>query len=210
MTARRLAATVVPLGVAALSLAACGGGQARETGGSCAESLRFNGERYLGTALRLPHGSRVGGGVVPACRADDEDQEVEVVRIDGVPPAVAVTFKGAPADQVFLAPGFFTALPSNPLHSEFDRGAFPRPRRCSGSFSGSGVVARTPTTNDVAVRIDGREIVPRVHLETRIVGFRRAGEPYLQRGDFVRIRGRRCEVPESENGLVVDSIRPAP
>ena len=211
MKVRKLLPTSVAIAVTALAVGACGGGSGAESG-SCASAIQFNGELYLGLALRIPPGDPAGTGVVPACDDEDQDREVTVLRLEGISPAIAVTWDGALEEEVFVAPGYFTVLPSHPLHDALRRraGGFPRPRGCTSRFSGTAVVTRTPTSNDVRVRIGGRHVVPRVHEATRIVGFRRAAQPYLQRGDFVRIRGRRCELPDAEGGLVVDIIRPAP
>ena len=44
---------------------------------------------------------------------------------------------------------------------------------------------------------------------TEIVGFRRAGHPYLQRRDLVDVRGRRCAFEEHSRAHVADVVTPA-
>jgi hypothetical protein len=48
-----------------------------------------------------------------------------------------------------------------------------------------------------------------VVTHTRIIGFRRAGHPYLQRRDLVDVRGRRCDLPDYHRAYVADVVTPA-
>jgi hypothetical protein len=48
-----------------------------------------------------------------------------------------------------------------------------------------------------------------VVTSTEIIGFRRAGHPYLQRRDLLDVRGRRCDLPNEDRAYVADVVRPA-
>jgi hypothetical protein len=199
------------LGVA--SLVALGCGESGGTGSSCAAAVRWNQTLYLGHAMEAPQGTVLGRGVVPACMAGDEDQPVTIRRVVNVPPALAVARGGEPPGKsaVYLAPGFFPILADHPLHRVLSRRArgLPRPRRCSGRFRLTGTVLRTPTTDGVSLLVDGRRRSVNVVTNTEIVGFRRAGHPYLQRRDLVDVRGRRCAFQEDARAHVADVVTPA-
>lgn len=158
-------------------------------------------------------GDALGPGVVPACTPDDDDQQVIIRRVANVPPALAVAHEGEPPGfhRVYLAPGFFPVLASHPLHSQLVGKArdLPGPRRCSGRFRLTGPVLRTPTHSTVRLRVGGRELSVNVVTGTQIVGFRRAGHPYLQRRDLVAVRGRRCDLPDWDRAYVADVVSPA-
>jgi hypothetical protein len=199
------------LGVA--SLLALGCGESGRTGSSCVAAVRWNQTLYLGHALKAPHGDVLGRGVVPACTPDDEDAQVTIRRVTKVPPALAVAREGEPPGfhRVYLAPGFFPILADHPLHRALARQArgLEGPRRCSGRFRLRGTVLRTPIADGVPLRVGGRELSVNVVTDTDIIGFRRAGHPYLQRRDLVDVRGRRCDLPDYDQAYVADVVRPA-
>jgi hypothetical protein len=192
--------------LAAASLVGLGCGEPSGANSSCAAAVRWNQTLYFGLAMKVPHGSVLGRGVVPACTADDDDQPVTIRRVANVPPALAVAREGEPPGMstVYLAPGFFPILPGHPLH----RGVV-RPRRCSERFRLAGTVLRTPTSNVVPLRVGRRELSAYVVTSTEIIGFRRAGYPYLQRRDLVDVRGRRCDLEGFERVYVTDVVTPA-
>jgi len=79
-------------------LAACSVGGASGGEASCAASIRFAGGYYSGHAARVPAErlrESLTGAVQPACNdttgADEKDQQIEVRRLDGVDPALAVS-----------------------------------------------------------------------------------------------------------------------
>jgi hypothetical protein len=198
------------LGVASLVVLGCGGPSG--TNSSCAAVVRWNQTLYFGLAVKVPHGSVLGRGVVPACTADDDDQLVTVRRVANVPPALGVAPVGVPGkNSVYLAPGFFPVLAEHPLHRLLVREArgLQRPRRCSGRFRLRGAVLRTPINNSVPLRVGGRELSVQVVTGTKIMGFRRAGYPYLQRSDMVEVRGRRCDLLDYARAYVADVVTPA-
>jgi hypothetical protein len=155
--------------------------------------------------MKAPQAGVLGQGVVPACAPGAEDQQVTIRRVANVPPALAVAREGEPPGKntVYLAPGFFLVLADHPLHRHAVR-----PRGCSGRFRHMGTVLRTPTSNVVPLLVDGQRMSASVVTSTEIVGFRRAGHPFLQRRDLVDIRGRRCDLPEYDRAYVADVVRP--
>jgi hypothetical protein len=162
--------------------------------------------------MKVPHGSVLGRGVLPACTADDDDQPVTIRRVAHVPPALAVAREGVPGkNSVYLAPGFFPVLADHPLHRLLVRRArgLERPRRCSGRYRVTGTVLRTPINNGVPLRVGSSELSVQIVTGTEIIGFRRAGYPYLQRRDLVDVRGRRCDLGGFERVYVADIVAPA-
>jgi hypothetical protein len=198
--------------LAAASLVVLGCGKPSGTNSSCAAAVRWNQTLYFGLAMKVPHGSVLGRGVVPACTADDDHQPVTIRRVANVPPALAVAREGVPGkNSVYLAPGFFPILTDHPLHRLLVRRArgLERPRRCYGRFRLTGTVQRTPINNGVPLRVGRRELSVHVVAGTEIIGFRRAGYPYLQRRDLVDVRGRRCDLEGFERVYVTDVVTPA-
>jgi hypothetical protein len=122
------AATVVAVALTATVLAhgfsgTAGHGAAAHSGGgsaaSCVATLRFGEEMYVGTSLRthppynrvgrIPpaHMHQIGTGVFPPCNdtnhSHDLPQTVQVARIDGVSPQIAVAV--LPSGSVFVRSG---------------------------------------------------------------------------------------------------------
>jgi hypothetical protein len=199
------------LGVASLVVLGCG--DPSGTNSSCVAAVRWNQTLYFGLAMKVTHGSVLGRGVVPACTADHDDQPVTIRRVANVPPALAVAREGEPSgmSRVYLAPGFFPILADHPLHRLLVRRArgLERPRRCGGRFRLTGTVQRTPINNGVPLRVGGRELSVQVVAGTEIIGFRRAGYPYLQRRDLVDVRGRRCDLEGFDRVYAADVVAPA-
>ena len=107
-------------------------------------------------------------------------------------------------DTVFLADGFFPELASHPVHAAIQRRSGPliRPRRCRSRFERTGTVT---AVRPLLLRSGGDNVAIALYADTRITGFLRAGEPYLQVGDRIIVRGRVC----AEHTLFGDRIRPA-
>jgi hypothetical protein len=71
------------------------------------------------------------------------------------------------------------------------------------------MVLRTPINDGVAVRVGGGELSVQVVTGTKIIGFRRAGYPYLRRRDLVDVRGRRWDLLDYARPYVADVLTPA-
>lgn len=151
----------------------------------------------------MPRAARVGTGVIPPCRSGDAPRRVALHRLRGVNPSVAVAVAGDD-DTVFLAEGFLPQLASHPVHDAIQRrsGPLPGPRRCSRGFATTGTVT---AVQPLLLRSQGGEVAISLHARTRVTGFLRAGEPYLQVGDRITVSGRVC----AERTRFADRIRPA-
>ena len=192
--------------VAALTAGGCAvGGSTRESArsSSCASAVQWNGNIYFGNALAMPHGRRVGTGTIPPCESGDDPRRVPLNRLRGVNPTVALAVAGD-HDSVFLAEGFFPQLAGHPVHEAIRRrrGPLLRPRRCRGRFERTGTVT---AVRPLLLRSGRDNVAIELYADTRITGFLRAGEPYLQVGDRIVVRGRVC----AERTMFGDRIRPA-
>lgn len=178
------------------------------TSGACEASVVYEGTSYVGLRLDRPvrHAERLRG-FVPGCddtgvteigpdgRQTDRtpppepDRPVRLRRIRGVPRALAVAREGD-RTSALLAAGYFPSLAGHPLHGRVD--VAPQQRRCRGRTTLAGRVDGVNLAG-VSVRVrGGRHFEVAIVRDTRIEGFRRAGEPHLQAGDLVRVGGRRC------------------
>lgn len=196
---------------------------------SCTPGVKFDDAFYqlAETRKSLANGPALRGGVIPGCDdtvvlgpqgqrldAPEPDVPVELQRIRGVSPKLAVVRPGRPG--VFLAPGTFPELPGHPLHRTLygprdvpdatrDRACGP-PHRVTGFLPytpgpGRPVTLRTAEGIDVTVVVDAR---------TRFRGARlRAGQPVVAGGDALAVVGRRCSDPH-ERPLVAMRIRVRP
>ena len=220
----RLPPLVATATIAASALAGAPGAVA-----SCTPGVKLAGAFYQHAETRdgVAQGATLGGGVLPGCDdtvvlgpqgqrldAPEPDVPVELQRIRGVSPKLAVARPGQPG--VFLAPGTFPQLPGHPLHRVLygsrtapdamrDRTCGP-PHRVTGYLpytpaAGGGMTLRTATGIDVPVVIDAR---------TRVRGARRAaGQPIVAGGDALAVVGRRCSDPY-ERPLVAMRVRVRP
>ena len=168
-----------------------------------AAAVKWNGDIYVGNALKMPRTARVGTGVIPPCEPGDAARRVALHRLRGVDPSVAVAVAGDD-DSVFLAEGFLPQLESHPVHDAIERrsGPLPAPRRCRGEFAAAGTVT---SVQPLLLRSRRGEVAISLHGRTRVTGFLRAGEPYLQAGDRITVRGRVC----AESTRFADRIRPS-
>lgn len=218
------ARTIIVLACTSAAVAGCADTEAVQDAetGACVESVVYEGTSYEGVRLDRParHGGRLKGGVVPGCNDTSEieigpdgqqtdrtpvepDRPVALRRIRGVPRALAVARAGG-RSTAYLAPGYFPQLAGHPLRGRLDTPA--RPRGCDGPTT---VTGRVEQAGGGGIRLEaggGRHFDVAVVSDTEIEGFRRAGEPYLQAGDLIRVDGRRC------NGRrrLAESISPAP
>ena len=159
----------------------------------------WNGSVYHGAARTVPYGSRAGTGTTPSCGENGEPERVAVFRLRGVDPTVALGVAGR-RGRVYLAEGFFVELAGHPLHRLVQGGK--GPRNCRRTFTRSGTVK---AVTGLFITTRQGEIGVMLHPDTRITGFLRAGEPYLQVGDRITVSGREC----AERTLWADRIRPA-
>jgi hypothetical protein len=158
--------------------------------------------------MHVARGAELAQGVLPGC-GGDADRTVRVVRLRGVPPALAVARAGGERDLVYLAEGYFPVLPGHPLHAALVRRArgLPKPHDCGTAWSARGVLERMPAGDLIEIRSGAKVVMALVAQTTRIAGFRRQGQPYLERGDVVAASGRRCSLGEGPQ-LVAERIAP--
>jgi hypothetical protein len=188
----------LPLIVLALALAGCGSSSGGRAGhaSACAAAVSYHGMLYvaIGHHRHLPaRRARLAGGRVPRC-ADHEgaatrDQPVDLRRLGGISPAVAV-YARAPFPGVYVNAGSFAELPGHPLHKAIYGSA----RKPVWALRGR-VCAVRGTVADVGLGMrvrTARRKVRFVHVDvrTRIVGFRHGGTPVLRAGDHVFVAGR--------------------
>jgi hypothetical protein len=200
------AACVIALSATVFVSGCALGGPTRETArsSSCASAVQWNGTIYFGNALAMPHGARLGSGTIPPCQSGDDPRRVVLTRLRDVNPTVAVAVAGD-RDSVFLAEGFFPQLAGHPVHDAIERARGPllRPRRCRSRFERTGTVTEV---RPLMLRSGADTAAIELYADTRITGFLRAGEPYLQAGDRITVRGRVC----AGRTQFADRIRPAP
>jgi hypothetical protein len=180
---RRLALLVV----LALAVSACDEDGAGDCDGSYADAIVWNGDVYFATRTDPPRrrqGAPVEGGYRTLCGG--RTRPVELRRVRGVP-AEAALYPDGDTDRMYLDDGFFIELPDHPLHDQFYGGPTrPRRRERGRPCTLDGEVSNV---GYLQVRAGGRDVLVVVDVRTRIEGFDRAGLPYLEEGDAVRVRG---------------------
>jgi hypothetical protein len=175
-------ALVLPL----LALTACS--DSAEGEGGCAAVIRWEG-------LQTPRGARLGEGEVPPCHdggaSDERAQPVEVWRVRGVAPRLAVAQEDG---SLSLAPGYFVALPSHPLHDRFYESAREPAKPGDGRRCRVSGRVLAPTSSQLATirTARGRELDVVIDARTRFDGLRRAGHPHLDEGQAIHVEARRC------------------
>jgi hypothetical protein len=206
---------------ALLVLVGCGGTN-RETG-SCAAALRWNATIYFGYPIvhgqRAPeHGDALDSATIPRCSdqdspiADSDRGPVEIVTLRGIPPQIAVARADDP-QTAYLATGFLPELRAHLLHAATGIGEF-RPARCHKPVALNARVVAQPTkltSTQVQVGNSRRSQSVKFRGGAQIRGFRRAGQPYLQKGDLISVRGRYCRLVagSGQDVFVVSLLRPA-
>ena len=162
-----------------LALAGCGADEEVESG-ACTSAILVHGEGYLGVGLdgpEPPPGRPVEGGIRPACNDSgppyEEDREVDLREVRGVPPDVAVYVDGD-ADTIYLSDRYRVFLPL-PGYRRRARG---EPCRIVGT------VAELES-----LRVGRRMIA--VDGQTRMDGFP-GTLPYLRKGDRVQVDAVGC------------------
>jgi hypothetical protein len=182
---RRLALLVV------LGLTGCGAAETGESGG-CAAAVVRDGALYLGTGVEAGRGLRSDelieeGFETPACNDGgppfENDRPTTVFAVRGVSPDIAVIDDG----RLYVNTGYFTELPSHPLHDMLH--GRDKPRRMRGSpCTVEGPVLETTWAKFVRTGRGRLSLVVDAHTE--IEGLDRAGLPYVEEGDALRVHGR--------------------
>lgn len=180
----------------AATLAGCAGGSVRGTGGagSCAFLAQFRGTTYeevrLGVAA--PEGEPVGTATLPPCNDtggdDEQGEEIEVARLEGVPPRQALLWVGHP-DEVLVREGLkpypdeITRLLEPPACDPRDE-----PIQLTGTWLGilgadgnTEVDMKPPYDVDMFVEESSKPTYERAYLTVRVP--KTAGQP-LSRDDL--------------------------
>jgi hypothetical protein len=162
-----------------LALPSCGSDDDVESGG-CTSAILLHGQGYLGVHLdgrRPPPGSPLDDGIKPACNDGgppfDDDRDVGLREVSGLPPEVAVYVEGEP-DVIYVSDRYHVFLPM-PRYRRRARGA-----RCH--FAGTVTELEGLRVGRRWVGVDGR---------TRMEGFP-GSLPYLRNGDRVRVDAVGC------------------
>ena len=197
--------------------------------GSCAPGVNFDEAFYQHAETRkgVARGAGLHGGVLPGCddtvvlgpqgqRLDhpEPDVPVELRRIRGVSPRLAVAIPGQPG--VFLAPGTFPELPGHPLHKALygprDAPDATMDRDCGPPHRVTGYLPFTPGPGGLMTlrTAEGLDVPVVVDANTRFRGARRvARQPVVSGGDALAVVGRRC-ADTFERPLVARRIRVRP
>ena len=197
------------LTVVVVALAATGILATAALGTSCEDAVEWDGVLYVapGPEQGAPErGASLGSGEIPDCeaggRCSPPGEAVEVFRLEGVDPTVAV----ATNTGVYLAPGTFPALPDHPLHEAvFGSASNPNYRkRCGQPFSFVGEVTQAglslrvdptdPPPDQLAQLVDDDgNIWVEVDADTVVEGFDRNGVATIDDGTPVEVTARMCE-----------------
>lgn len=203
---------------------------------ACADAIEWNRVLYVGATNDVPtveEGELLGEGVIPVCRdtdivgtgcSSDVEKEsggeaVDVFRVPGIHPEVALAAYGAFGLTVYVGPGFVTQSPDHPLHDEM-YGSARRPNERSGwncgepiSLTGTVVSAPAYGGGGLEVRLDANPLGRQdgrtglsIHALTRITGFDRNGIPYIRNGDRLRASVRECTKGVDLYKVVPDTI----
>jgi hypothetical protein len=197
---------------------------------SCVFLIEWNGVLYDPWSNEPPVslGKSVGQARVPSCNDTgqagcerEQDGSIEVFRVAGVDPHVALAAHGSAGQDLFLADGFFPQLPDHPLHTLI-YGSSQRPnerarawqcgekiRQLTGEVVGSGTRPRVRFEGDF-VRRDAGSTPLFVDVQTTIEGFDEFGLPRLLEGDMIQATVRECTASGGRYKVVPDSISPAP
>ena len=203
--------------------AGCGASEHRVSGGSgsCADRITWQGAVYYGELFpsHLPATLTLGTGGRPTCRDSNGGEAgasstVDVRRLAGVDPRVAVAIRGEP-DVAYLAAGYFLQLPSHPLHHAVD---WP-PRslneligcRLTPPFRIEGAIRYGPSASlDVWKRDEtARRYVPAgkvllfVDGKTQVQDLARNGVPYVAPGTEVAVDALGCLTHDGKLAKVV-------
>jgi hypothetical protein len=212
-----------------VGLAACGGEQegARPSTAAldCAYPLVWNTATYdPGLDLPPTHevGPSLGTGVVLGCGDVSTgiipDERVDVSRVEGINPAVAVaaTLEGSTEPLVWLGRGYLLEDPRHPLHDAARSGLVEPPGAdftCGPPLETRARSLSTPRPN-VSLEVQaedpdveslltepGTQRVVTLSTDTVIIGLERHDVPYVERGDEFTLVLRACEGNSGQPGL---------
>jgi hypothetical protein len=213
-----------------VGLAACGGeeeaGRPTTAALDCAYPLVWDGATY-DPGLDLPPnhevGPSLGTGVVLGCGDISTgiipDERVDVSRVEGMNPAVAVaaTPEGSTEPLVWLGRGYLLEDRRHPLHDAAKKsGLVESPRAdftCGPPLETRARSLSTPRPNvplevqaedpDVESLLTepGTQRVVSLTADTVISGLERHGVPYVERGDEFTLVLRACEGNSGEPGV---------
>jgi hypothetical protein len=222
---------------AAVLLTGCGREGFREEGypdvSDCLAQLDWNGVAYWGSGdLVKPIflGERLGKGRIPGC-GNDPDYQLNVVRIRGVSPSVAVAVAGDDWPYAWLAPGYLPESPLHPLHAAiYGSSALPDAEAgylCGRPRSLRARAISTPSFDVEPLRVSAEDKnvqrfllqgntdgIVTVDAETTVNGFELKGIPFVQTGDQFALVLRDCTGRATNPGqaglrrLVVEEISP--
>jgi hypothetical protein len=172
-----------------LATAGCGSSGSDE-GGACAAALVRDGMIYLGTGVDAGRGVRSGDLIegefaIPGCNdggGPEPDRTTSVFAVRGVSPELAVIDDVA----LYVNTGYFTELRDHPLHELLHRDRRRRGRGRPCAVEGR-IVA---TVWEKTLRTERGEVGIVVDPRTEIEGLDRAGFPYVEDGQALRIEGR--------------------
>jgi hypothetical protein len=198
----------------------CGSGELHVVGPPlCAARITWNGTVYYGeTFSSLPPATlMLGTGGRPTCGGVNGGEAgasstVEVRRLIGVDPRVAVAVNGEP-EHAYVARGYFVQLPGHPLH-----GSLPPWQRSRSELTGCGATrpvelagtVRSSTGAGIGVARGDGEAFLFVDPFTRVRGLERYGLPYVASGERVAVDATACLWPGGRlRKLVPRLIRPA-
>jgi len=216
---------VLPLVVLSLALG-CGGEAEDGSGpgpeGECLARLVWDDVTYYSAGRlddQLALGKQLGQGHIPRC-SGAPGPALNVVRIRGVDPAVAVAAEGeGDPPYAWLAPGYVPESPRHPLHDAI-YGSPSQPDaeagfRCEAPLSLRARALNTPafdfTSLQVAaddeefesfLRADDVDGIVSFDADTTVEGHDRDGIPYVRAGDEFSLILRECVGSEVEPGLV--------
>lgn len=207
----------------ALLAAGCGGEESRERGVSepdCTAQLVWNGVAHHSSGARVGPsllGKPLGRGRIPGCGGDAAYQ-VNVVRIRGASPQVAVGVEGNDWPYAWLAPGYILESPLHPLHDSVF-GSAEKPDAEEGFNCGGmrAIRARALTTpafdiQPLTVETEDNQLqsfllredvdgIVTVDAHSVVSGFERDGIPFLKAGDEFSLTVRECVGKATEAGL---------
>jgi hypothetical protein len=177
--------------IAVLALTGCGSDETGE-GGACAAAPVHDGMLYRGTSIDAGTGFRSGelieaGFSLPGCNdggGPEPDRSTTVFAVRGVSPELAVIDDAS----LYVNTGYSAELPSHPLHEVLQEGSS-KSRKGGSPCTIDGRVLETFSSRWMQTQ-RGRTMSVAVDVHTRIVGFDRAGLPYLEEDDAIRVHGR--------------------
>ncbi|MFL5920979.1 MAG: hypothetical protein ACJ75Q_11610 [Gaiellaceae bacterium] len=197
---------ILTLACLPLAFTGCTSGERHVSGPPlCVSRVIWQGTVYYGNKFpsRLPATLILGTGGLPTCGDVNGGEAgassiVEVRRLAGVDPRVAVAIRGEP-DVAYLARGYFVQLPSHPLHQALSRSERSRSelKGCAETrpltFKGT---VRSSNGATIGVSRGRREAFLFVDAYTRVRGLERNGLPYVPLGPRISVRATACLWPD--------------